>query len=123
MKHIRIDSDKSLKKKAYEEFKNNCPGKEVFYVFVYASWCGHCNVMKPELEKALKKIDSDSILVSVSDDAFALLVNDPETDKVFGKWFKKIEGFPCLVRVSKRKTVTEFKKERTAENITAFLSK
>lgn len=66
--------------------------------FIYAEWCGHCKVMKPEWDKAKDafKDRNDISAIEVDSDAFNSLLPKLKASAVF---MKSVTGYPTLLCV------------------------
>ena len=80
-------------------------------VLFYADWCGHCNAMKPEWNKAVTHLSTskDMNIADVNSNIIEELTPKPE-----------IEGFPTIKMYHDGKVIARFEDERSADKITAF---
>jgi thiol-disulfide isomerase/thioredoxin len=80
-------------------------------VLFYADWCGHCNAMKPEWNKAVKKL-ANSKHINIAD------INSNVIKQVTPK--PEIEGFPTIKMYNNGQIISKFEDDRVADKITAF---
>lgn len=73
------------------------PKKEVFLEFLYAEWCGHCQKMKPIVEKLDNEFPDDRFEVRYLDEQDR--ASNEEVAKIYEKYEKKgyFRGFPTFV--------------------------
>jgi thioredoxin-like negative regulator of GroEL len=80
-------------------------------VLFYADWCGHCNAMKPEWNKAVKQL-ANSKHINIAD------INSNVIKQVTPK--PEIEGFPTIKMYNNGQIISKFEDDRVADKITAF---
>ena len=81
-------------------------------VLYYAEWCGHCQTMKPEWNKVVKKLKKNNNNVNIAEiesNHIDTLVNKP-----------KIQGFPTIKMYNNGKEVANFEDERVADKMENF---
>ena len=111
------------KKRVDEIIKGDKPSM----LIITASWCGHCNEMKPELYKFISKVRGDlkshskkdahhkNAIIKI-DDSNMHLLDDSVKNKI------GFEGYPHIVAVQNGGKVAEFSGERNAENMENFFT-
>lgn len=101
-------------------------GKKPFILVATAVWCGHCQMFKPEWEKAkreLKKEGFDIDIIEVDDDARTLVMSENPFGPLSGI-LRQITGYPTLVSFKQRGKATSFEMgERSKENLLKFVKK
>lgn len=92
-----------------------------------ASWCGHCNEMKPELYKFISKMRGDlksrskkgghqkNAIIKIDDSNMHLLDKSVKNKINF-------EGYPHMVAVQNGGKIDDFSGERNAENMENFFT-
>ena len=86
-------------------------------LFVYADWCGHCQMMKPHWERAKKSMNLKNVIEVESSK-----IDEARKNKKISKVLDNLVGFPYLVYVKGDK-VEEFNDERSESKILAFYNK
>ena len=127
MKHAQKLKNKSKKgskkesKKDYTKKARKFPKKKIIIGKIYADWCGHCTVLKPEWEKMKTKIKSNMgrtlknvefDIVEMGDTSENQMRNitvqqlmDDFNKKHFPKGDKQVvsDGFPTMFRICKKR--------------------
>lgn len=117
---INLDTAKKLSGKRFQDFLKTTLGNEHFYIFVYATWCDHCKVMKPKLQAAVRRLKANNaVILMIADDAFTQMQS--HHPKIIGSALNRIQGFPTLMRISKAKRSTEYRGDRSTEDILKFI--
>ena len=77
-------------------------------VLYYAEWCGHCQTMKPEWNKVVKKMKKNNNvnIAEIESSHIDTLVNKPE-----------IQGFPTIKMYNNGNEVASFEDERVADKM------
>ncbi|RNF25759.1 putative protein disulfide isomerase [Trypanosoma conorhini] len=83
---------------------------EVALVKFYAPWCGHCQKLAPEWEKAAKEIPSEAIMVDV----------DCTKEKELAKKYS-IQGFPTIILFREGKEVEHYKGGRQSTDLVNYV--
>ena len=111
------------KKRVDEIIKGDKPSM----LIMTASWCGHCNEMKPELYKFISKMRGDlksrskkgghqkNAIIKI-DDSNMHLLDDSVKNKI------NFEGYPHMVAVQNGGKINDFSGERNAENMENFFT-
>ena len=111
------------KKRVDEIIKGDKPSM----LIITASWCGHCNDMKPELYKFISKVrgnlksrskkggDQKNAVIKIDDSNMPLL-DETVKNKI------DFEGYPHIVAVQNGGKIGEFSGERNAENMENFFT-
>jgi len=87
-------------------------GRGFWMVAFYAPWCGHCQMLEPEWEKAGKKLKGRAQLGSMD-------CQQGDAEAVCGRF--DIKGFPTILVFGKERAKGEpYNGERTADAIAAF---
>jgi len=86
--------------------------KPLSLIEFYAPWCGHCQALAPEYEKAATELKSDDIQIAKVDCTIETEICEEQ----------KIQGFPTL-KIFKKGAASEFKGARKAESIVSVLKK
>ena len=81
----------------YKQFAGSTLGKEDFIVLVYAKWCGHCKVMKPDWYELGH--ESDMHTVTIEEDVYKHLINS-HPENPLSKIIKDTRGYPFITNVS-----------------------
>ena len=118
----RIKSASDAKK--FEEDVMMC--KKPFVLIATASWCGHCQMFKPEWEKAkrdLQKEKSSADITEIDDTVRSSIIRESPSGP-FSQLINQIVGYPTIVVMKSRgKSVAFESGERTKENLVDFVSK
>lgn len=85
-----------------------CPGPAL--VFVYADWCGHCKVAKPEVSKAAQSLGGAVPTYAINAD------RHPDLVEAWG-----VEGFPDIAYVSQTGRRIPYTGERTGRAISDWV--
>lgn len=85
----------------------------VALVFFYASWCGHCKVVKPTLSEVAQQLHADGAAARV------VVIDASENGRV-GKEFG-IKGFPTIKLFVDGAVAEEFNLARTKEAFLRFI--
>jgi len=100
--------------------------KKPFILIATASWCGHCQMFKPEWEKAkkdLQKEKSSADITEIDDTARSSIVRDSPSGP-FSQLINQIVGYPTIVVMKSRgKSVAFDSGDRSKENLVNFVSK
>ena len=83
-------------------------GKDVFVKF-YAPWCGHCKKMAPAWETLSNMLINEEIIIAEVD----------ATANEHPNW--SVTSYPTLIYYQKGKEPVEYKGEREAEHLVAFI--
>ena len=103
---------KALAGGSFDKTVTNAKG--FWMVAFYAPWCGHCQMLEPEWEKAGKAVKGRAQLGSID-------CQVPEAEAVCGRF--NIKGFPTIKVFGADKSKAEdYNGERTADAIAAFAS-
>ena len=80
-------------------------------ILYYADWCGHCQTMKPEWNKVVKKMKTNNNvnIAEVESKHIDNLVNKPT-----------IQGFPTIKMYNSGKEIANFEDERVADKMEKF---
>ncbi len=105
--YIKVDNQQSV-----EDFKANTK-KGVWVILYYASWCPHCQSMKPEWEKFASKYSSQND-INVAD------IESEFLDKAGPEHKQNVVGFPTIVSCKNGKKVLDFNGPRTSDEIDKF---
>ena len=81
-------------------------------VLYYAEWCGHCQTMKPEWNKVVKKLKKNNNNVNIAE------IESNHIDKLVNK--PNIQGFPTIKMYNNGKEVANFEDERVANKMEKF---
>ena len=81
-------------------------------VLYYAEWCGHCQTMKPEWNKVVKKLKKNNNNVNIAE------IESNHIDKLVNK--PTIQGFPTIKMYNNGKEVANFEDERVANKMENF---
>jgi hypothetical protein len=106
--YIKVDNQQSV-----EDFKSNTI-KGKWIILYYASWCPHCQTMKPEWEKFANKYSSNNSDVNVAD------VESEFLEKVGPEHKSNVVGFPTIVSCKNGRKITDFNGPRTSDEIDKF---
>lgn len=85
-------------------------------IFFKANWCGHCNRFKPVWDEFALECQQNNIGVKVLE----LDIDEEETKPLMEK--HNVRGFPHVVLVEENKDDIVFTKNRTKEELFAFLN-
>lgn len=85
------------------------PERPVIILF-YAEWCPHCQMMKPEWEKATEALKMKRNIRTAQ-------VEHANMKKLPAKYKKNVAGFPSIKKYKGGKLVSEFYGQRTADEI------
>jgi len=97
-----------------DNFRSAIETHSFILVEFYAPWCGHCQQLAPEYEKAAKLLSEKESTIKLAK------VDATKETKVAGEF--DIEGYPTL-KLFKNKNPTDFNGGRTANEIVAYLEK
>ncbi|ESQ27367.1 hypothetical protein EUTSA_v10018420mg [Eutrema salsugineum] len=102
----------------HSNFTETINKHDFIVVEFYAPWCGHCQKLAPEYEKAAAELRShDPPLVLAKIDA------SQESNKEFAKEYK-IQGFPTIkILRNGGKSIQDYNGPREAEGIVTYLKK
>ncbi len=107
--YIKVDNQQSV-----EDFKTSTK-KGVWIILYYASWCPHCQSMKPEWEKFASKYSSvNNGNVNVAD------VESEYLEKIGQEHKQNVVGFPTIVSCKNGRKVSDFNGPRTSDEIDKF---
>jgi thiol-disulfide isomerase/thioredoxin len=109
--YIKVDNQQSV-----EDFKNQTK-KGYWIILYYASWCPHCQTMKPEWEKFATKYSSEKVgsnNVNVADVESEFLENVGSEHK------QNVAGFPTIVSCKNGRKISDFNGPRTSNEIDKF---
>ena len=81
-------------------------------VLYYAEWCGHCQTMKPEWNKVVKKLKKNNNNVNIAE------IESNHIDNLVNK--PTIQGFPTIKMYNNGKEVANFEDERVADKMENF---
>ena len=103
--YIVVDSPNQLNKLNSQKYKGP------WFVWYYADWCGHCQTMKPEWNKVVKKMKTNNNvnIAEVESKHIDNLVNKPT-----------IQGFPTIKMYNSGKEIANFEDERVADKMEKF---
>lgn len=108
MKLLQVNKDKK------EELKKCMEDKEhTVIILYYAAWCPHCKEMKPEWEKAAKKLAYNKKVKPVE-------VEHSEMAVVPKKYKKDVNSFPTIRKLKGGKLVEEYYGDRTEADLLRF---
>lgn len=115
MKVIKLKSDKDILD------INKLIAKKPVLFFIYAPWCGHCQAMKPEWEKAKDRFKdrADVHAVEVDEEGFNNLLHKLH---VYSAIKGKVTGYPTLLCVKGTSQPTIFKDNREVDSIALFIT-
>lgn len=82
-------------------------------VFFYASWCGHCKVVKPTLSEVALQLHEEG------EQGKIVVIDASENGKVGGEF--GIKGFPTIKLFVDGKVAEDFKLARTKESFLKFI--
>jgi thioredoxin-like negative regulator of GroEL len=105
--YIKVDNQQSV-----ENFKSNTK-KGYWIILYYASWCPHCQTMKPEWEKFANKYSSEKD-INVAD------VESEFLDHVGSEHKQNVAGFPTIVSCKNGRKISDFNGPRTSDEIDKF---
>ena len=81
-------------------------------ILYYAEWCGHCQTMKPEWNKVVKKLKKNNNNVNIAE------IESNHIDNLVNK--PTIQGFPTIKMYNNGKEVANFEDERVADKMENF---
>jgi thiol-disulfide isomerase/thioredoxin len=111
MKYLEITDDKH--KQALAELNKHAKNGGESVVALTAPWCGHCNALKPELNKMRSKLKGGKgIVANVSDKYHSELEMDTQVD-----------GFPTIRHFKGGKKVKDYEGNRVADDLANFANK
>ncbi|CAA0339760.1 unnamed protein product [Arabidopsis thaliana] len=102
----------------HSNFTETISKHDFIVVEFYAPWCGHCQKLAPEYEKAASELSSHNPPL-----ALAKIDASEEANKEFANEYK-IQGFPTLkILRNGGKSVQDYNGPREAEGIVTYLKK
>ena len=108
MKYLEITDDKH--KQALAELNKHAKSGGESVVALTAPWCGHCNALKPELNKMRSKLKGGKgIVANVSDKYHSELEMNTQVD-----------GFPTIRHFKGGKKVKDYEGNRVANDLANF---
>lgn len=109
--------------KALEALDKNVIGKVPFVMIVTASWCGHCQMTKPEWESAKKTVAKNAVhLIEVDEVAFRYLTGSMPAHPLSKLLYANVSGFPTIAAVTTTKRIKLFSKpERSSKYLAQFI--
>ena len=76
-------------------------------VLYYAEWCGHCQTMKPEWNKVVKKLKKNNNNVNIAE------IESNHIDTLINK--PKIQGFPTIKMYNNGKEIANLRRDSHIE--------
>lgn len=142
---IDIKDEKDMTSSKFRRFVKSILGKKHFILFVHADWCGHCQHVKPVIERVVKKLKTGGkpkksgtkkyrrniggtfVLVKISDDV-ARHINSEHSKHLLSQLLQDtVQGYPTIISVSPMKDnelrVKFFDKERNEQNLVQFFTR
>lgn len=105
---LRQDARKNAQ---FAELEKTILGKKSFALFVYADWCGHCQVTKPEWEKAYNELKDRATFVNINSDVYEDLAKNKPTHLLSRIMSKQVKGYPTILYIAQKPnevSVTEY---------------
>ena len=96
-----------------KDFHDIVKKNKVALVFFYASWCGHCKVVKPVLSEVAMELHTEGSKAKI------VVIDASENGKVGNEF--GIKGFPTIKLFVDGKVSEEFKLARTKEAFLKFI--
>lgn len=104
---------KCMKSKTKESFSGDSSTKTL--IFFKATWCGHCSRFKPVWDEFVKECEQKHNKTKLLE----LDIDNEESKPLMEK--HNVRGFPHVVLVEEEKDDIVFTKNRTKEDLHAFL--
>lgn len=117
---INVRENKNIERfNAIAKHAHDHPDTHGLLVKIYADWCGHCRVMKPDWNRLMHELKTNyrckkqgCVLTIANIRAVNLEPNDPVIQNI--KYIPKdIKGIPSIMYISKGTRGLEYSKERT----------
>jgi len=117
---INVKENKNIERfNAIAKHAHDHPDTHGLLVKIYADWCGHCRVMKPDWNRLMHELKTNyrckkqgCVLTIANIRAVNLEPNDPVIQNI--KYIPKdIKGIPSIMYISKGTRGLEYSKERT----------
>ncbi|KAG0347100.1 protein disulfide-isomerase precursor [Podila humilis] len=84
--------------------------KDLVMVNFYTKWCGHCQKLEPEYEKAAKELEADGVIMAK--------INCEENSEYCK--LQHVSSYPTL-KIYKKGKVTEYNSARSAEDLVMYM--
>jgi thiol-disulfide isomerase/thioredoxin len=92
----------------------NTDGRSV--ILFYATWCGHCQHVKPTFIELSKSVKNAKFM------AFDMSEPTEEMRSIMSQWKFKIEGFPTIIGFYNGQPYSYYKGDRTAKDLMTYIS-
>jgi hypothetical protein len=127
MKSIKLSKARGLKTKL-KSLEKDIIGKVPIFVLVHATWCFHCQNLRPEWDAAiLLNNDRDVVVVEVDSDALQSMNTEHRDHALTQMINKSFQGFPHIFGAGKIKNntvnIAHFSGDRTKKKISSFMRK
>lgn len=107
--------------RSYGAFERDVFMKKPFVILVYATWCGHCKMMRDDWDDAASSAKGNHNIVEIESNIYDHLVNNHASEPFAELLSKNVSGFPTILKVDKKNT-TNVSDQRSKQQLDALLS-